>query len=147
MPNTPPSERSIATASGTPRFFIRWKSEDPGTFLNLSTWKFCEQPLTGSPVRMILPLLRQIAGKPAETTIRTIHQIRIQHQKELVAARVRWKRLSLSNGQNADRHDCPDCFTTSGFQLDRRVARDPGKTKTNCTAPAEGLYLVKVKYL
>jgi len=23
---------------------------------------------------------------------------------------------------------------------------DPGKTKSNCTAPAEGLYLVRVKY-
>jgi tRNA pseudouridine38-40 synthase len=85
-------------------------------------------------------------GKPGESTIRTIDRIRVRHQKELLAlvfdgngflyrmvrmltgalARVAIKRAALS-------------------WIDELLS-NPGKNKTNSTAPANGLYLVRVKY-
>jgi tRNA pseudouridine38-40 synthase len=85
-------------------------------------------------------------GKPGESTTRTIDKIHVRHQKELVAlvfdgngflyrmvrmltgtlARVALKRVDL-------------------HWIDQ-LLNNPGKNKTNATAPANGLYLVKVKY-
>jgi tRNA pseudouridine38-40 synthase len=85
-------------------------------------------------------------GKTAESTTRTIHKIRIQHQKELIVLEFDgngflYKMVRMLTGaivrvasQRADLNWIAGLLT------------NPGKTKTNCTAPAEGLYLVKVKY-
>ena len=98
-------------------------------------------------VHMILPLLQQIAGRPPETTTRTIHQIRIRQQKELVA---------LEFDGNGFLYRMVRMLTGTIVRIASRRAdyswitellSHPGKTKTNCTAPAGGLYLVRVKYL
>ena len=85
-------------------------------------------------------------GKTADSTTRTIHKIRIQHQKELIVLEFDgngflYKMVRMLTGaivrvasQRADLNWIAGLLT------------NPGKTKTNCTAPAEGLYLVKVKY-
>jgi len=85
-------------------------------------------------------------GKAAAITTRTIHQIRIQHRKELVTLEFDgngflYRMVRMLTGaivrvgtQRADLNWIAGLLT------------DPGKTKSNCTAPAEGLYLVRVKY-
>jgi tRNA pseudouridine38-40 synthase len=86
-------------------------------------------------------------GKRAETTTRIIHQIRIQHRKELVI---------LEFDGNGFLYRMVRMLTAAMVRVASRRAEigwitellaNPGKTKTNCTAPAEGLYLVKVKYV
>jgi tRNA pseudouridine38-40 synthase len=86
-------------------------------------------------------------GQPPVTTTRTIHQIRIRHQKELVV---------LEFDGSGFLYRMVRMLTGTIVRIASRRAdsswiaellNDPGKTKTNCTAPAGGLYLVKVKYL
>jgi tRNA pseudouridine38-40 synthase len=86
-------------------------------------------------------------GKPSVTTTRTIHQIRIRQQKELVV---------LEFDGNGFLYRMVRMLTGTIVRIASRRAEyswitellnDPGKTKTNSTAPAGGLYLVKVKYL
>lgn len=86
-------------------------------------------------------------GKAAETTTRTIHQIRIQRRKEIVV---------LDFDGNGFLYRMVRMLTGTIVRVAARRANiswipellaEPGKTKTNCTAPAEGLYLVKVKYI
>ncbi|MBV8376684.1 MAG: tRNA pseudouridine(38-40) synthase TruA [Verrucomicrobia bacterium] len=85
-------------------------------------------------------------GKPAETTTRTIHQIRIQLRKECV---------TLEFYGNGFLYRMVRMLTGTIVRVASRRAdaglivellANPGKSKTNCTAPAEGLYLVKVRY-
>jgi tRNA pseudouridine38-40 synthase len=85
-------------------------------------------------------------GKAAETTTRTIHQIRIQRRKESV---------TLEFHGNGFLYRMVRMLTGTIIRVASRKAdvgwvvellANPGKAKTNCTAPAEGLYLVKVKY-
>jgi len=85
-------------------------------------------------------------GKAAETTTRTIHKIQIRHQKELIILEFDgngflYKMVRMLTGaivrvasQRADLNWSAELLT------------NPGKNKTNYTAPAEGLYLVRVKY-
>jgi tRNA pseudouridine38-40 synthase len=86
-------------------------------------------------------------GKAPVTTTRTIHQIRIRHRKKLVVLEFDgngflYRMVRMLTGAivrvASRRADCS--------WIDQ-LLKDPGKTKTNCTAPAGGLYLVKVKYL
>jgi tRNA pseudouridine38-40 synthase len=85
-------------------------------------------------------------GKAVETTTRTIHQIRIRHQKELIA---------LDFNGNGFLYRMVRMLTGAIIRVASKRAdlnwiaellSNPGKTKTNCTAPAAGLYLVRVKY-
>jgi tRNA pseudouridine38-40 synthase len=85
-------------------------------------------------------------GKASETTTRTIHQIRVLHRKELV---------SLEFDGDGFLYRMVRMLTGTIIRVASRRAdlswiaellEDPGKTKTNCTAPAAGLYLVRVKY-
>ena len=86
-------------------------------------------------------------GKPPVTTTRTIHQIRVRQQKELVV---------LEFDGNGFLYRMVRMLTGTIVRIASRRAEyswitellnDPGKTKTNSTAPAGGLYLVKVRYL
>jgi tRNA pseudouridine38-40 synthase len=86
-------------------------------------------------------------GKSAEITTRTIHQVRIQHRKELV---------TLEFDGNGFLYRMVRMLTGTIVRIALRRAdlswidellADPGKTKTNYTAPAGGLYLVRVKYI
>jgi tRNA pseudouridine38-40 synthase len=81
-----------------------------------------------------------------ETSTRTIHQIRIRHQKELIA---------LDFNGNGFLYRMVRMLTGAIIRVASKRAdlnwiaellSNPGKTKTNCTAPAAGLYLVRVKY-
>ena len=85
-------------------------------------------------------------GKAAETTTRTIHQIRIQHRKEF---------LALEFHGNGFLYRMVRMLTGTIIRVASQKAdlswivellANPGKSKTNCTAPAGGLYLVRVKY-
>jgi tRNA pseudouridine38-40 synthase len=85
-------------------------------------------------------------AQPAETTTRTIHQIRIQHRKELV---------TLDFDGNGFLYRMVRMLTGAIIRVASRRAdlswiagllSAPGRAKTNCTAPAGGLYLVSVKY-
>jgi tRNA pseudouridine38-40 synthase len=85
-------------------------------------------------------------GKAAVTTTRTIHQIRLQRRKELVVLEFEgsgflYRMVRMLTGTiirvAAGRADIP-------WIAELLAAR--GKTKTNCTAPSAGLYLVRVKY-
>ncbi|MBV9104873.1 MAG: tRNA pseudouridine(38-40) synthase TruA [Verrucomicrobia bacterium] len=85
-------------------------------------------------------------GKAAETTTRTIHQIRFQRRKE---------HLTLEFHGNGFLYRMVRMLTGTIIRVASRKAdlnwiaellAKPGKSKTNCTAPAGGLYLVKVKY-
>jgi tRNA pseudouridine38-40 synthase len=85
-------------------------------------------------------------GKAGEPTIRTIEKIRIQHQSELVA---------LVFEGNGFLYRMVRMLTGAlvGVALQRADPRwidellnHPGKNKTTWTAPASGLYLVRVKY-
>jgi tRNA pseudouridine38-40 synthase len=86
-------------------------------------------------------------GHAAETTTRTIHQIRIRQEKELVA---------LEFDGNGFLYRMVRMLTGTLVRVALRRAdlswiaellATQGKTKTNCTAPAGGLYLVRVKYV
>jgi tRNA pseudouridine38-40 synthase len=85
-------------------------------------------------------------GKPGETTIRTIEQIRLQHQKELVALvfdgdGFLYRMVRMLTGA---------LVRVALHRADLRwideLLKQPGKNKSNSTAPAGGLYLVRVKY-
>ncbi len=85
-------------------------------------------------------------GKAAETTTRTIRKIGLQHQKDLV---------TLEFDGNGFLYHMVRMLTGTMVRVAlRRADRgwitelldEPGKAKTNCTAPAQGLYLVRVKY-
>jgi tRNA pseudouridine38-40 synthase len=86
-------------------------------------------------------------GKAAEKTTRTIHQIRIQHRKELVALEFAgdgflYRMVRMLTGtlvRVASRR--------ADFSWIAELLAARGKSKTNCTAPAGGLYLVSVKYI
>jgi tRNA pseudouridine38-40 synthase len=85
-------------------------------------------------------------GKPGESTIRTIDRICIRHQKELVAL------LFDGNGflYRMVRMLTGSLVRVALKRADLRwideLLGNPGKNKTTSTAPANGLYLVKVKY-
>jgi tRNA pseudouridine38-40 synthase len=85
-------------------------------------------------------------GKADEPTTRTIHKIRITRRKELV---------TLEFDGNGFLYRMVRMLTGSIVRVATRRAElawiaglldAPGVQKTNCTAPAEGLYLVTVKY-
>lgn len=86
-------------------------------------------------------------GQAPVTTTRTIHQIRVRHRKELVVLEFDgdgflYRMVRMLTGtivRIASRR--------ADFSWIAELLNAPGKTKTNCTAPAGGLYLVKVKYL
>jgi tRNA pseudouridine38-40 synthase len=86
-------------------------------------------------------------AKAAEKTTRTIHQIRIQHRKELVALEFDgdgflYRMVRMLTGtlvRIASRR--------ADFSWIAELLAARGKSKTNCTAPAGGLYLVSVKYI
>jgi tRNA pseudouridine38-40 synthase len=85
-------------------------------------------------------------GKPAETTVRTIHEIKVKQAGQAV---------SLEFSGNGFLYRMVRMITGSLIQvaLGRKTRSwldqlldSPGKRKTNHTAPAEGLYLVRVLY-
>ena len=85
-------------------------------------------------------------GKANEATTRTINQIRIQRRRELIAMEFDgsgflYRMVRMLTGAMVR--------VASGREdlswIDQLLS-DPGKTKASYTAPAEGLYLVMVKY-
>lgn len=146
MPNIPLSAKSTGTVSGTPQFFTPWKSADPGTFLNLSTSIPSKALAIGSIGTHDFASFAANRGQAPETTIRTIRHIGIQRRKEL---------LIMEFDGNGFLYRMVRMLTGTIVRVASRRAdlnwiaellASPGKTKTNCTAPAAGLYLVKVKY-
>ena len=86
-------------------------------------------------------------GQPPVTTIRTIHQIRIRQQKELVVLEFDGNGFLYRMVRMLTGTIVRIASRRADFSWIAELLSDPGKAKTNCTAPAEGLYLVKVKYL
>jgi tRNA pseudouridine38-40 synthase len=85
-------------------------------------------------------------GKAPETTIRTIYRIGIHRRKELLVLEFDgdgflYRMVRMLTGTIVR-------VASKRVELDwmADLLANPGKTKTNCTAPAEGLYLVKVRY-
>jgi tRNA pseudouridine38-40 synthase len=85
-------------------------------------------------------------GKTPETTTRTIHRIRIHHRKELIVLEFDgdgflYRMVRMLTGTIVR-------VASQRAEIDwiADLLASPGKTKTNYTAPAEGLYLVKVRY-
>jgi tRNA pseudouridine38-40 synthase len=86
-------------------------------------------------------------GQPPVTTTRTIHQIRLRHRKELVVLEFdgdgflyRMVRMLTGTIVRIASQRAESSWIAE-------LLNHPGKAKTNCTAPAGGLYLVKVKYV
>jgi tRNA pseudouridine38-40 synthase len=85
-------------------------------------------------------------GKANEPTTRTIHQIRVTRRKELVTLEFDgsgflYRMVRMLTGSIVRVATCRAALEWITDLLDA-----PGVQKTNCTAPAEGLYLIKVKY-
>jgi tRNA pseudouridine38-40 synthase len=85
-------------------------------------------------------------GKAPETTTRTIYRISIQRRKELIVLEFDgdgflYRMVRMITGTIVR-------VASQRAEIDwiADLLANPGKTKTNCTAPAEGLYLVKVRY-
>jgi len=85
-------------------------------------------------------------GKTTETTTRTIHRVRILHQKALITMEFDgngflYRMVRMLTGA---------IVRVASGRKDlgwiNQLLSDPGKTKANFTAPPEGLYLVKVIY-
>jgi tRNA pseudouridine38-40 synthase len=85
-------------------------------------------------------------GKGREPSVRTVHHIRVRYLKKLV---------TLEFDGTGFLYRMARMLTGSIIRVATRRANldwiaallaSPGATKTNCTAPAHGLYLVKVKY-
>ncbi len=85
-------------------------------------------------------------AKALQGTTRTIHQIRVRHRKELICMEFEadgflYRMVRMLTGALVR--------VASGREdlswIDQ-LLRHPGKTKASYTAPAEGLYLVKVEY-
>jgi tRNA pseudouridine38-40 synthase len=85
-------------------------------------------------------------GKAGEPTTRTIDQIRVRHRNELVA---------LEFDGNGFLYRMVRMLTGALVRVATKRAdlswitellNYPGRSKTNCTAPAGGLYLIRVKY-
>jgi tRNA pseudouridine38-40 synthase len=85
-------------------------------------------------------------GKAVEATTRTIRQIRVRHRKELISMEFDgdgflYRMVRMLTGAVVR--------VASGREdlswIDQLLGA-PGRTKASYTAPAEGLYLVKVKY-
>lgn len=85
-------------------------------------------------------------GKEPETTIRTIHQIRILRRKELVALEFDGSGFLYRMVRMLTGAIVRVASRKADFSWIAGLLADPGKTKTNFMAPAGGLYLVKVKY-
>jgi tRNA pseudouridine38-40 synthase len=81
------------------------------------------------------------------TTTRTIHQIRIRQQKELVVLEFDGNGFLYRMVRMLTGTIVRIASRRAEFSWIAELLNDPGKTKTNSTAPAGGLYLVKVKYL
>jgi tRNA pseudouridine38-40 synthase len=85
-------------------------------------------------------------GKAGEPTTRTIDRIRIQRRRELVVLDFDgngflYRMVRMLTGalvRVASQRANPEWIAD--------LLNHPGKNKTNCTAPASGLYLVQVKY-
>ena len=85
-------------------------------------------------------------GKEVQSTTRTIHQIRIRRRKELICLEFRgdgflYRMVRMLTGAMVR--------VGSGREELRwidQLLSNPGKNKANYTAPAEGLYLVKIDY-
>ena len=85
-------------------------------------------------------------GKTNEATTRTINQIRIQRRRELIAMEFDgsgflYRMVRMLTGAIVRVSSGREDLTW----IDQLLS-EPGKTKASYTAPAEGLYLVKVKY-
>jgi tRNA pseudouridine38-40 synthase len=85
-------------------------------------------------------------GKGKEPSVRTIHRIRIQYRQELVTfefdgSGFLYRMVRMLTGTIIR-------VATRRAELSwiEALLANPGIAKTNCTAPAYGLYLVKVKY-
>jgi tRNA pseudouridine38-40 synthase len=85
-------------------------------------------------------------GKAPETTTRTIHQIRIQHRKELVTLEFHGNGFLYHMVRMLTGTIVRVALDRADFHWIGELLAHPGKTKTNCTAPAGGLYLVSVTY-
>jgi tRNA pseudouridine38-40 synthase len=85
-------------------------------------------------------------GKGREPSVRTIHYIRVRYRKKLVTLEFDgsgflYRMVRMLTGTIVR-------VATRRADLDWIAAllANPGAAKTNCTAPAHALYLVKVKY-
>ena len=85
-------------------------------------------------------------GKVVQSTIRTIHQIRIRLRKELICLEFAgdgflYRMVRMLTGAlvrvGSGRED---------LRWIGQLLNNPGENKANYTAPAEGLYLVKIDY-
>jgi tRNA pseudouridine38-40 synthase len=86
-------------------------------------------------------------GKAAATTTRTIHQIRIQRRKELIALEFDGNGFLYRMVRMLTGAIVRVALRRANFSWIAELLAEPGRTKTNWTAPAEGLYLVRVKYI
>lgn len=85
-------------------------------------------------------------GKAVETTTRTIHQIRIRQEKELVILEFHGNGFLYRMVRMLTGTLVRVASQRANLSWITELLAAPGRTKTNCTAPAEGLYLVNVEY-
>jgi len=85
-------------------------------------------------------------GQAPETTIRTVQHIRIQRRKELLAVEFEGNGFLYRMVRMLTGTIVRVASRRADLNWIGELLAKPGKTKTNCTAPAAGLYLVKVKY-
>jgi tRNA pseudouridine38-40 synthase len=85
-------------------------------------------------------------GKPGESTIRTIHAIQIQAKKELLILRFDGNGFLYRMVRMLTGAIVRVAANRESLEWINRLLLQPGKAKASFTAPAEGLYLVKVKY-
>jgi tRNA pseudouridine38-40 synthase len=85
-------------------------------------------------------------GQAPVTTTRTIHQIRVRHRKELLVLEFDGNGFLYRMVRMLTGTIVRVASRRTNFSWIDELLNDPGKAKANYTAPAEGLYLVKVKY-
>jgi tRNA pseudouridine38-40 synthase len=85
-------------------------------------------------------------GKANEPTTRTIHQIRVMRRRELVTIEFDGSGFLYRMVRMLTGSIVRVAIRRAELSWIANLLDAPGVQKTNCTAPPEGLYLVKVKY-
>jgi tRNA pseudouridine38-40 synthase len=85
-------------------------------------------------------------GKASEPTTRTIEQIRVVRRKELVALEFDGNGFLYRMVRMLTGALVRVASKRADLKWITELLTQPGKNKTNCTAPATGLYLIKVRY-
>jgi len=85
-------------------------------------------------------------GKGREPSVRTVHHIRVQYLKKLVTLEFDGTGFLYRMARMLTGTIIRVATRRANLDWIAALLASPGATKTNCTAPAHGLYLVKVKY-